>query len=1430
MRRTTCLSAFVLVSLLGRFTAAAPTPRQPVVPAALQPWVGWILDSDEGKTTRCPTPVGETSPVCAWPARLLLTFDDRGGSFSQEWQVFRTGFVGLPGDKDHWPLDVRLDGRPAPVVDESDAPKLKLQPGRHVLSGRFRWDSLPESLQAPVETGLVELVVRGKKIDFGLRDDEGRVFLGRKAEEKTEADTVDVSVHRKLTDEVPLLLTTRLVLAVSGKSRELLLGRAMPAGFEPVAVDSGLPLRFETDGRMRVQARPGTWTIEMRGQRVLSDRFITRPRPDGLWKEGDEAWVFEARPELREVVVDGVPQIDPAQTTLPDEWKALPAYALVPGATLTLTERRRGDAQPPPDRLTLGRTYWLDFDGGGYSVSDTITGSFTRAWRLEMGAETTLGRVAIGGQDQFITREKADGRAGVEIRNGWPSIEANSRIEGGRFTVPATSFTHDFDSATAKLKIPAGWRLFHASGADRITGTWFDAWSLGDVFLLLAITLMVGRLYGWRAGTLALLALGVTLVEPDAPQVMWLVLLGFEIAVRVVSRRPALTGLRVLRIGAWLAMGVVLLLFSIDEARQGLFPATARHREVAGSAAGEVYERAVSMLVRESRSQDRLEGTDGEVNWLKKAGDGRGHKGEQGKARLYGLRGPKENPVSVFGRDMAAGEDASGNLIGVQIGEAYGIAGLGSKGQGTIGLGLVGTGAGGGGTAAPALPPPTLFQYDPSVVVQTGQGLPRWSGSTAWIAFNGPVSQGQMLHFYLAPPWLNGLLAFARIALVTLLAWLLLRRPLHLRSGWIGHKPLVAGLATLFLLVPLLAWAGEIPPKEMLDNLKERLLEKPECDPNCAAINEMAVDAAPAELRIRLLVSAAAPTAIPLPGDASAWSPTSVRVDGKSAGVLARDGKGHLMLALVSGVFTVELQGPLPGRETIQLALPMRPRHASANVRGFRLDGIHEDGAVDESLLLSREPGASGTTSENTTPSLPPFLHVQRTLVLGLKWGVRTKVTRVSAAGTPIVIEIPLLLGESVTTAGIRVEKARGTASLSFAPGDNEIAWESTLAESTTIRLRADPTTASRWSESWLVQVGAFWHATFTGIPPVRRAQASTERVPEWRPWPGEEVHIAIDKPGGVTGRTLTIDASTLNLEPSLRSTQIGLVLELRSSRGTEHTIGLPAGAEVTSVSRDDVAQPIRWQGQDLILSIPPGKHTINVNWRQSVGVSSCFRTPAVDLRAPSTNSTVNLTLMEKPRWVLWLAGPFVGPVVGWWAVLAIVLLASIVLARTRLTPLRTHHWLLLGLGLTQIDPVASLFVVACLLCLGWRARMQANEARPVFYDLGQIALAVLILVSVYACVSVIDMGLGRLPDMFITGNQAAGNQLTWLQDRADPTLARPWVLSVPRWGYRLFIVAWALWLVVAALRWAPWVWSCLKQHGLWKPIAKPFTIPPRGA
>lgn len=141
--------------------------------------------------------------------------------------------------------------------------------------------------------------------------------------------------------------------------------------------------------------------------------------------------------------------------------------------------------------------------------------------------------------------------------------------------------------------------------------------------------------------------------------------------------------------------------------------------------------------------------------WLKQkqddemGGKGKRHKDEEGrmgkkdsqkKQGLYALKGPKDNQdlhlakqlakdaaekagvlgiiksnqgsilASAFGRDSALGNDAAdvlGSLVGTEVGEAYGVGGLGlvgsgrgggGTGEGTIGLGNLGTiGKGGGG-------------------------------------------------------------------------------------------------------------------------------------------------------------------------------------------------------------------------------------------------------------------------------------------------------------------------------------------------------------------------------------------------------------------------------------------------------------------------------------------------------------------------------------------------------------------------------------------------------------------------------------------------------------------------------------------------------------------------------------------------------------
>ena len=135
----------------------------------------------------------------------------------------------------------------------------------------------------------------------------------------------------------------------------------------------------------------------------------------------------------------------------------------------------------------------------------------------------------------------------------------------------------------------------------------------------------------------------------------------------------------------------------------------------------------------------------------------------------------------------------------------------------------------------------------------------------------------------------------------------------------------------------------------------------------------------------------------------------------------------------------------------------------TAHVRGWTLDGLHEDGAADESLKLSRAGGgaekeAAPPDESGASVSLAPFLRVTRTLHLGLKWEVETVVARETPTGAPVVIDVPLLPGEAVTTAGVRVDKAKAVVNVSLGTRRRRRPrWRSTLTESAALRLRADP-------------------------------------------------------------------------------------------------------------------------------------------------------------------------------------------------------------------------------------------------------------------------------------------------------------------------------------------------------------------------------------
>ncbi len=124
--------------------------------------------------------------------------------------------------------------------------------------------------------------------------------------------------------------------------------------------------------------------------------------------------------------LEGGASIDPQRTSLPEEWKSLPAFQMAGGDVLRFEELRRGEPQPPPDEVQVGRTFWLALSGDRITSRDHLIGTLNQGGRLEVLPPAALGRVSFGGADQVITRSPTGDGAGVEVRSGSLDLEADA--------------------------------------------------------------------------------------------------------------------------------------------------------------------------------------------------------------------------------------------------------------------------------------------------------------------------------------------------------------------------------------------------------------------------------------------------------------------------------------------------------------------------------------------------------------------------------------------------------------------------------------------------------------------------------------------------------------------------------------------------------------------------------------------------------------------------------------------------------------------------------------------------------------------------------------------------------------------------------------------------------------------------------------------
>lgn len=713
-----------------------------------------------------------------------------------------------------------------------------------------------------------------------------------------------------------------------------------------------------------------------------------------------------------------------------------------------------------------------------------------------------------------------------------------------------------------------------------------------------------------------------------------------------------------------------------------------------------------------------------------------------------------------------------------------------------------------------------LQEVDPAAIVQTGPGVATWSWRSYALSYSGPVDADHELRVLLVSPGINRVLALLRIGLLGWLAFVVLARRTPRGSsqpsaaseapGWQGTA---AAVVLLFasLLVSSRAVAQTFPPPELLADLATRLAADPPCAPRCLEVAAMRLEPRGGRLVVAVELHASAATTFRIPGPAAEWLPERVTVDGAPTAALRLADDGVVEVRVPVGVHRLELEGP--ARDGFTLQLPDRPRTLSVATSDWIVAGFREDQPPPAALRLDRqlERGPEAATAATQTAGLSPWLVVRRRLEIGLRSTVTTEVERIGPADAPLVVRVPLLAGEAVTSAGVAV--ADGEATLAFERGETMRSWSASLATEGTIELVG--AAGGGLFETWELACSSLWRCDVSGLVPLTRMDGG-QALWRWRPWPGERVSVAVGRVPAAGGETATYDRIAVRVEPGRRLTESSLDLSLRTSRGGEHVVAIPTAATVLSVTVDGVAVPATPREGRLALALDPGSRSIVVRFREDHGAELVTRVPALTLDAPGVDVETVLAL-PSDRWILAVGGPSWGPVVRMWLSLLVIALAAAVLGVAAPTPLRVFDWFLLGVGMSQLPLPAAAWVALTLAVLGWRAHRPAE--RWWTWNLQQLGLAFALLISAVVLYGAIHTGLLMHPDMQIGGAGSHGSELRWYVDRIDGALPEPWVLSLPLWTWRVAMLAWALWLASRVLRWAPWVWARLADGPL---LARP--------
>ena len=1376
---------FLWVMLLPGSLLASPGGSGRIIPEALQDWVGWVREPDP-----CPRVSGpQQEEICAWPYQLLLEqIADRAPlQFRQQWDVFRPGWIPLPGDSSSWPVAVQVNDTAAVVISRHGKPFIHADKGELVIKGELAGTFGQHAFAVSPQTALVKFIRTGA---------EHQVFLDAKSmlrfqpggyagvvRPRQEKDFLSLKVFRRLTDNVPTDTATVLRLTVSGKPREVSFGKVTLPGAIPVAVSSKLNASINEKGELTAVVKPGIWEITFSSYFPADSKIWQRGKAGGDFWPANEYWFFKRMPALYATEVKGSPPVDPKSVDAPRSWSNLPGYLVGPGGKLEVKRLSRGTLATGETRARIDRDAWISFSGEQLFIKDHVVGEAKPYSSLVVAQPDFLPKAIYLNEQPQVLVNTPEG-IGVSLRNR----RLNAKVLGvmadsHQFEMPGNYFSElKAESQTARLHLPPGWRLLAIDGGIK-GATWMSRWSLYLVFLLVIISISFARVIGPGWGLFAALTLGITFHEPETPALLWLLLLGLTAVLRDgVGNYPKLKALlQKGRTVVLLMIAVMVLGYTITHVRDAIHPQLnwSANQQDDGDYASDVTMATEAMPAPERVLREQLSSGAGMAL----------SKNYSSAPRLV--------------RDKAETKEFK------QENEIRSTVGI-PQWQGRV----------------------YFLQWDNSEL-QRAKPFKMVLLTPVLNLIFGFVSSAMLVILLMVAAGVNFRHVLERI---------------RTRKGRAVVAPALILLVGIAGFSPGNLEAADFPSEELLQQLAKEVNQVPACLPDCVSLDKLHVTLSPeGKLSMRFLVDVIDSVAAPLlevSGGGVEFRAFALRENGMKNLPLLHSGK-NLLLKLEKGVHEVVLYANASAPE-IQLGIPLSVRQYSESVTGWQPSHVRgRDAWQSLSFRLkssTAEPAGEVLPKGLPQSRVPAFFDVSRELKLSDGMYIDTTIRRLSPVGMVETAVIPAWPKELILQGSEQVSRQGDVINVVFRASDTSLKFRSSLQYSDdelkgyqggVLRKIVLPPASAAQRTRWNLDYASQWEIAVEGLPVIYQQTRSGANTKSIRPWPGESATLLISRVEPIPGDTVAVQKLELVIAPhEVRHGGIGGTLEINADIETTQAQTLQLNVSDAVINQVMInGQRINNEASDSVrVPLDVGRARVQIAGELKSGLTGVYHEPKVSLKTPAGdkvdiyNATTEVTMPEN-RWVYRADGRGVGPDFLFWSILPPLLLVALALHFLKLGQINGISWLLVMIGFTQANSFGLYIGIGMsALFIGWLYLLKLREnMRP--FDMSAFRFnsfqIILLLVTIASLLSMADglfNGLLGHPKMQVAGNGSDAYFLRWFNDHGMPQAS---VMSLPLLYYRIVILVWAIWLSFIVLRWVKYGWKAFSSETLFRPRSK---------